>query len=126
MPVAATVPAMFTANTSGVGQAAALNVADRTVNSAAHPAHLGSFIELYANGAGYTNPRERSAHANNLQGGGISCLPVPLLPVTVKIGNQILNPTYAGGAPTLIAGVMQVNVQIPPPSSRDRFWSRLW
>ena len=114
MPVAATVPAMFTANTSGVGDAAAINVADGTVNNAAHPAHLGSFIELYANGAGYTNhPVNGQPTPTTCNGGGISCLPVPLLPVTVKIGNQILNPTYAGGAPTLIAGVMQVNVQIP-------------
>jgi uncharacterized protein (TIGR03437 family) len=114
MPVAATVPAMFTANTSGTGQAAAVNVADGTVNGAAHPAHLGSFIELYANGAGYTNaPVDGQPTPTSCSGGGISCFPVPLLPVTVKIGNQILNPTYAGGAPTLIAGVMQVNVQIP-------------
>ena len=111
MPVAATVPAMFTADTSGTGQAAVVNFADGTVNSAAHPAHLGSFIELYANGAGYTNaPVDGQPTPTNC---GIACLPVPLLPVTVKIGNQIVNPTYAGGAPTLIAGVMQVNVQIP-------------
>jgi uncharacterized protein (TIGR03437 family) len=115
MPVAATVPAMFTANASGIGQAAAVNVADGTVNSAAHPAHLGSFIELFANGAGYTNAPVDGKPAPTVCDplSVAPCLPMPLLPVTVKIGNQIVNPTYAGGAPTLIAGVMQVNVQIP-------------
>ena len=111
MPVTATVPSLFTADTSGSGQAAAINVADGTINSPAHPAHLGSFIELYANGAGYTtNPVDGQPTPVTC---GVACLPTPLLPVTVKIGNQFVNPTYAGGAPSLIAGVMQVNVQIP-------------
>jgi uncharacterized protein (TIGR03437 family) len=111
MPVAATVPTIFTANTTGSGQASAVNVADGFVNSDAHPAHLGSFISLYANGAGYTTaPVDGQPTPVTC---GVSCLPVPLLPVTVKIGNQIVKPTYAGGAPSLVAGVMQVNVQIP-------------
>jgi len=111
MPVAATVPAIFTSNMSGTGQAAAVNVADGTINSAVHPAHLGTFIELYANGAGYTTaPVDGQPTPISC---GVACLPTPLLPVTVKIGNQIVTPSYAGGAPTLIAGVMQVNVQIP-------------
>jgi uncharacterized protein (TIGR03437 family) len=111
MPVATTVPAIFTADASGTGQAAAVNFADGTVNSAAHPAHLGSFIELYANGAGLTNAAVDGQPTPTTC--GVACLPIPFLPVTVKIGNQIVQPTYAGGAPTLIAGVMQVNAQIP-------------
>ena len=111
MPVAQTVPSIFTADASGIGQAAAVNVADNTVNGAAHPAHLGSYIELFANGAGYTTaPVDGQPTPINC---GVACLPRPLLPVTVKIGNQIVTPSYAGGAPTLIAGVLQVNVQIP-------------
>ncbi len=114
MPIAATVPAMFTANASGTGQAAAVNFADGFVNGAAHPAHLGSYIELYANGAGLTNAAvDGQPTPTSCPSGGIGCLPVPFLPIAVKIGNQIVTPSYAGGAPTLIAGVMQVNVQIP-------------
>lgn len=109
MPVMPTTPAVFTANASGTGQAAAINVADGSFNNAAHPAKVGSFIELYATGAGFTS-------------GAVDGQPTPLscggactaqLPVAVKIGNQCVNPTYAGGAPSLVAGVMQVNVQIP-------------
>ena len=39
--------------------------------------------------------------------------PQPRLPVTVTIGNQKVAPIYAGGAPGEVAGLMQVDVQIP-------------
>lgn len=111
MPVAATSPAIFTANATGSGQAAAVNVADGSINSTTHPAKLGSFIELYVTGAGYTTAPMDGQTASVTCGS--ACLPVPLLPVTVKIANQYVTPSYAGGAPSLIAGVTQINVQIP-------------
>jgi uncharacterized protein (TIGR03437 family) len=41
-------------------------------------------------------------------------LPLPVLqPVTVTIGGIPANSNYAGGAPYLVQGVMQVNAQIP-------------
>jgi uncharacterized protein (TIGR03437 family) len=110
VPIAATTPALFTANETGIGQAAALN-ANLSVNSAANPAHLGSDIVLYATGAGYTTSPVDGQPAPTTC--GIACLPVPQGTVTVKIGNQTVIPAYAGGAPSLVAGVMQVNAQIP-------------
>ena len=110
VPVAATTPALFTADTSGTGQAAALNQ-NLTVNSAANPAHLGSTIVLYATGAGYTSSPVDGQTAPVTC--GVACLPVPQLPVKVKIGSQFVTPSYAGAAPSLIAGLMQVNVTIP-------------
>jgi uncharacterized protein (TIGR03437 family) len=111
MPVNATTPAMFTADASGAGQAAATNFDNGLANSTANPAKAGSFIELFATGAGYTtNPVDGQQTPTTC---GVACLAVPQLPVTVKIGNQCVNPTYAGAVPTLVAGVMQVNVQIP-------------
>lgn len=106
VPVVATAPSLFTANSSGSGPAAALNQ-DLSVNSAANPAKAGSTIVLYVTGEGLTN-----APVNGKPAGSTN-LPKPFLPVTVKIGNQIVTPTYFGGAPTLVAGVMQVNVQVP-------------
>jgi uncharacterized protein (TIGR03437 family) len=102
--------ALFTANASGSGQAAAVNVADGFVNSSLHPAHLGSFIALYATGAGYTTAPVDGQPTPTC---GVSCLPMVQSSVTVKIGNQYVTPSYAGGAPSLIAGVTQINVQIP-------------
>lgn len=110
MPVVRAAPAVFTANSTGLGQAAALNQ-DLTVNSAANPAHRGSTIVLYVTGAGYTtNPVDGQIASTSC---GIACLPAPLLPVSVKVGSQFVTPSYAGAAPSLIAGVMQINVPIP-------------
>lgn len=110
MPVAATAPALFTADTTGIGQAAAVNVADGSVNGASHPAQRGSFIELYATGVGYTTA---PVDGQPTPVCNPACLPMAQLPVQVRIGNQFVTPTYAGGAPSLVAGVTQVNVQIP-------------
>jgi uncharacterized protein (TIGR03437 family) len=108
VPLAAAAPAIFTLDMSGVGQAAAINQDGiDAVNGAAHPIRIGSYISLYITGAGQTNPT------------GVDGLPgaVPLpqhaLDVSATIGGQQANVQYAGGALGLVAGVMQVNLQIP-------------
>ena len=55
IPVAAAVPAIFTADQSGKGQGSILNQ-DTTVNSAANPASGGQVIVIYATGEGQTVP----------------------------------------------------------------------
>ena len=40
-------------------------------------------------------------------------LPVPTATVKVTIGGQTANVNFAGGAPGSVAGVIQVNAQIP-------------
>jgi uncharacterized protein (TIGR03437 family) len=111
MPVASVTPAVFTLNASGTGTAAALNQ-DQTINSASNPAKAGTFITLYATGAGYTTTAADGKTAPTNCGTG--CLGKPFETVAVKIGNQCVVPSYAGDAPALVAGVMQVNAQIPP------------
>jgi hypothetical protein len=39
--------------------------------------------------------------------------PKPVLPVSVQIGGQDAQVLYAGAAPTLVAGVLQVNAVVP-------------
>jgi len=39
--------------------------------------------------------------------------PQPVLPVSVKIGGLPAEIVYFGGAPGLVAGLMQVNVRVP-------------
>jgi uncharacterized protein (TIGR03437 family) len=107
MPVADSVPAIFSADGSGTGQAIVLNQ-DGSVNSADNPAAPGSFITLYATGAGQMNPQLLDGFvvaADNL--------PMPVLPVTAQVGGRNALVQYAGGAPGMVAGVLQVNVQIP-------------
>src|SRR4029077_1893899 len=55
VPLTATAPAFFTADSSGKGQAAAVNQ-DNLSNSPSHPAPIASVITLYATGEGQTSP----------------------------------------------------------------------
>ncbi|MBZ5586429.1 MAG: hypothetical protein LAQ30_30425, partial [Acidobacteriia bacterium] len=55
LPLAAAVPAIFTQDSSGRGQAAAVNQ-DYSINGPARPAAPGSYITLYATGEGQTSP----------------------------------------------------------------------
>ncbi len=102
--VAPASPSLFTLNETGAGQAAAIN-ADGTVNTAANPVKIGSYISFYATGEGQTSP-------GGLDGklGGSA----PILPVKVTIGGIPAPYQYAGAEPGQIAGLMQINVQIPP------------
>jgi uncharacterized protein (TIGR03437 family) len=100
-------PGIFTAAGNGVGQAAALNQ-DGSVNSSGNPAAAGSVIVLYATGGGLMTPASQDGEITPL-----SPLPQLQLPVKVLIGNQPATVQYAGAAPGLIAGVLQINAVIP-------------
>jgi uncharacterized protein (TIGR03437 family) len=82
---------------------------DGSVNSAANPAKAGSVIMLYVSGLGQTNPPGDDGLVN------ASPLPVPLAAVTVYFPGtpSAVAPQFVGAAPGLIAGITQVNVQVP-------------
>jgi uncharacterized protein (TIGR03437 family) len=105
--IASSAPGIFTLGSTGLGPAAAINQDGVTVNSAATPAKIGDIISLYATGEGQTTPA-------GVDGKPASApYPYPNLPVTVTVGGQNAFVQYAGGAPGEVAGLMQVNVQIP-------------
>jgi uncharacterized protein (TIGR03437 family) len=85
--VAAASPALFTADSSGQGQAEALNQ-DGSTNSAATPAQAGSTISVFATGVGQN------------------------LPIASMIGGQVADVQSSTGAPGL-PGVLQIMAQIP-------------
>jgi uncharacterized protein (TIGR03437 family) len=97
------VPALFTADGTGHGQAAILNQ-DETVNSAANPAARGSVISVFMTGAGRMIPAQSDGSPGPLS----APFPVPVLGAACSLG-QVL---YAGAAPGLVAGAVQVNVRI--------------
>ncbi len=107
--LATAVPALFTADLSGKGQAAAINIQNGayTYNNAAHPLNVGDYVELFLTGTGQTKPPgvdgQLTPDANELVAAS----------VTVTIGGKTLTAQYAGGAPGIVAGLTQVNVQIP-------------
>ena len=109
VPVAASVPGLFSADSSGAGQGAILNQ-DASYNSTRIPAARGSVVVLYGTGEGQTVP------------GGIDGLiavgtfPKSVLPVSVTIGGQQVDAAsilYAGAAPGSLAGLFQINVKVP-------------
>jgi uncharacterized protein (TIGR03437 family) len=105
--VAQSAPSFFTVNQTGAGQAAAINAADGTVNTAANPVRIGGYISLYATGEGQTAPPGVDGML------GSSTPAHPILPVTATVGGMPAVVQYAGGVPGQVAGLMQVNVQIP-------------
>ncbi len=103
--VAASGPGVFTMDSSGRGQAAALNE-DGSLNSSRNPAKKGSVIMIFGTGEGQTEPGGEDGMLAAVP------LPKPVLPVTVKIGGADAEVLYAGPAPGF-AGLMQVNARIP-------------
>jgi uncharacterized protein (TIGR03437 family) len=105
LAVSQAAPGIFTF-AGGIGQGAILNQ-DFTINSAQNPADRDSVIQIFATGDGVTNPPGQDGLI------ATDVLPRPVLPVQVFIGGLPADVLYAGGAPTLVAGVIQVNARIP-------------
>jgi uncharacterized protein (TIGR03437 family) len=105
-------PGIFTSTASGSGQAAALNQ-NLSVNSQTNPEQRGNIIVLYATGMGQTTP---GGTTGRIMTGSASDLRRPLGNVTVRIGGQNAEVLYAGSAPGLVAGAMQINARIPSNS----------
>jgi uncharacterized protein (TIGR03437 family) len=99
-------PALFTADGSGKGQAAALNQ-DGTLNSVTNPASAASIVTVYGTGFGTTAPISKDGVLSGLDPYGIA------LPVRVAVGGKEAKVTYSGSAPGLVVGVSQINFQIP-------------
>lgn len=94
VPVASSAPAIFTADASGRGMAAAL--------------WTGDVVTLYVTGEGMLQPVPEDGSVITGER-----LPRPVLPVRVLMAGREAEVLYAGGAPGLVAGVMQVNARVP-------------
>lgn len=99
-------PGIFTANSSGAGQAAAINVADGTLNTATAPVRTGDYVALFATGEGLTSGGVDGRFA------GLP-LPAPLANVSATVGGLPATVQYAGAVFGAVAGLMQINVRIP-------------
>jgi uncharacterized protein (TIGR03437 family) len=107
LPVVAATPALFSFSGLGNGQAAILN-GDGSVNSSINPAAAGSVIALYVTGLGQTDPASQDGRVAS------TIFPTPVAPISVLIGGQPAQVLYAAAAPEAVAGIFQINVQIPP------------
>jgi uncharacterized protein (TIGR03437 family) len=103
-------PGIFSANATGTGQGSILNQ-NFIPNSAGTPAAKGSIVQIYMTGEGITSPPGTDGAITG------NATTVPVLPIAVKIGGQPATVVFAGEAPGIVAGVLQVNVMIPPTVS---------
>jgi len=118
LPVVQATPAVFMVDAR---YAAALNQ-DGTYNSAGNPAAPGSIVTVYATGLGPITPSQPD--------GSLIGLPLPantftfgveaIYTIGIPFGTEVDVPfevQYAGPAPTLVAGVSQINFRIAPYAS---------
>jgi uncharacterized protein (TIGR03437 family) len=113
VPVLASRPGIFSVDGSGLGQAAILNE-DGSLNSPSNPAVRGSIVSIFGTGGGEAAP-------GMLDGQIVSgVLTRTSLPVSVFFARgdyeewgqgEVL---YAGGSSGSVAGLLQVNVRVPP------------
>ncbi len=108
MPVVAAVPAIFSLDGSGSGPGAILNWPDNSVNSASNPAAAGGYVQIFGTGGGVVVGPAMEDGA--LAPGAWS---LATQPVTATIGGLPATVQYAGSAPGLVNGVLQVNLRIP-------------
>ncbi len=81
--------------------------ADGTVNSQQNPASPGSVITFWTTGEGQTTPAGEDGKIMT------DTLASPISPVEVSFADSSNQVLYAGSAPNSVAGLMQVNVQVP-------------
>jgi uncharacterized protein (TIGR03437 family) len=102
-------------------QAAAINQ-DGTINGPGNPASAGSVVSLYGTGFGQTNPSCITGALN---------APMPVnLALGVSVGLNAGSPgpqvQYAGGAPGLLCGAVQVNIMVPSQTPAGPFEVTPW
>lgn len=106
VPVYAAVPGIYTLDSTGIGQAAVRHWPDYSVNGPSNPADRGSTIMVYMTSGGPTSPPGEA-------GAIVSGIEELQLPVRTEIGGVPAEVGFAGSAPGLIKGALQVNIQIP-------------
>lgn len=106
VPVAAAAPALFTLD----GRQAVALLVSGAVNGPAAPVERGGILVLYATGEGDATPRPADGAVANYN--TLAEYPRPNQEVRVFVGGRQAAIQYAGAAPGLVAGVMQVNVQL--------------
>jgi len=110
--MATAAPALFTATQSGRGRGAILNYDDTTGgyrgNDSQNPSHRGGVVVLYATGGGRMEPEIEDGRVV-----GGTTYPRPVQKVELLIGGRPAEVQYAGAAPGMVAGVLQINARIP-------------
>ncbi len=105
VPTAGASPSIFVQAGTGLGPGAILNQ-DLTLNTYSNPANRGSTIMVYGTGFGTLSPAVPDGQTSPGPASTDS-------PVTATIDGVPATVLYSGAAPSLIAGVTQINIQVP-------------
>ena len=107
LPVTSAAPAIFSLAENGSGPGAILNQ-DYSVNSASNPAAAGTEIQIFGTGGGAVVGGATDGAAWPAVLGSLVTQPV-----TATIGGMTATVDYAGPAPYLVNGAIQVNLHVP-------------
>ncbi len=106
-------PGLFTIDSSGKGQAAALNYVPATqifsLNSSSNPVEKGGVLVLYLTGGGAITPAPSPEGALS----GTSPLPTLAGTPSVTIGGEAASLISATAVPGALGGLLQLNVNVP-------------
>jgi uncharacterized protein (TIGR03437 family) len=105
VPVVVASPGIFRLQVGASGQALAMNQ-DNTTNSPSNPAATGSIVTVWATGFGPTDPACTPGGLNVPEATGLA-------PGVIAKVLQEGTAVYAGSAPGLPCGVVQLNFQVP-------------
>jgi uncharacterized protein (TIGR03437 family) len=103
MPVVTTMPGIFTIPPTGTGQAAVLHWPDYTVNQSSNALARDGVGMIFLTAGGEQGQDGMMAQT-------VGSLPFPVL---VRVGNVEAQVLYAGPAPSLIYGMLQINFVVP-------------
>jgi uncharacterized protein (TIGR03437 family) len=106
-------PGIFTLDGSGTGLGAIIN-GSGSVNGPASPVSPGSTITFYVTGEGQTVPTGVTGEVTTVNTSSSGPLtPQPQAAMRATIGGKPATVTFYGEAPGFVAGIMQVNAQVP-------------
>jgi uncharacterized protein (TIGR03437 family) len=108
VPLAPTAPGIFSLTQNGLGDGAVLH-ADFSLVNASSPAMPGETVQVFLTGLGAVDHPVLDGAAAP----GREPLARVVAPLRVYVGGTLATVAYQGLAPTL-AGLYQLNVQIPP------------
>jgi uncharacterized protein (TIGR03437 family) len=120
-----TAPGLFAQNASGSGPGAILNQ-DNSLNGPGHPAAKGSIVQVFMTGEGQTTPQPVTGAITTATLPPPQVTPAPLAAIQVLIDGQPATYTYAGEAPGMVAGLMQINVRIPSAAPSGPVPIQVW
>jgi uncharacterized protein (TIGR03437 family) len=115
--VAARAPGIYTLNSQGFGQTASINQNGTFNGTGANGTTYASpdtVVLIYATGGGQTSPASVTGSVTPNNG---TLYKVPN--ATATVGGQPAVVEFAGGAPGLVAGVIQLNVHLPKGVTGD-------